>query len=271
MILPTPGTNPIRAGIQLGRYIARQLAPEPAPQRQPQPQRPTTPRTPASHPSNANSTTFQTPRALSPQVQQLNNAILAYPDTKATPAQARQIAIEVDAASRAFGVDPKVMLSIIAHESQGFDTRAESHSGAKGLGQLTGVAIQEMRRLSNDPTYEASYPRSNSETQSYSDPEIRALVERPSVQAIFQRLGQREENRYNVRDNIWGSAFYARIAMDRASETRSGAANVLGENAMMGRYNGASNSERRAHSAGIADSYQRMFGQAIPASLRPTV
>jgi hypothetical protein len=160
------------------------------------------------------------------------------------------------------------MLSIFAHESGGFDVQAESHSGAKGLGQLTGVAIQEMRRLSDDPTYDNSYK--NGEPQSYSDPEIRSLVERPAMQATFQRLGRSEENRYNVRDNVWGSAFYARIAMDRADK-QGGASVVLGEDGMMGRYNGASMSERRAHSAGIADAYQHMFGQRIPGTLRPTV
>ncbi|PKL76197.1 MAG: hypothetical protein CVV27_11495 [Candidatus Melainabacteria bacterium HGW-Melainabacteria-1] len=261
---------PVRAGIELGRALGRRLSPQPEPQPRQQP-RPATPQTPPRHPASPRTASFQDVAPMNAQAQELYRAILAYPDTQADQSQARQIAVETEAASRAFGVDPKVMLAIIAHESQGFDTRAVSHSGAKGLGQLTGVAIQEMRRLSYDPTYDASYPRGNSERQHYPDPEIQALVERPQTQAIFQRLGQREENRFNVRDNIWGSAFYARIAMDRAQENRSGAAVTLGENGMMGRYNGASRSERRAHSAGIADSYQRMFSQTIPSSLRPQV
>lgn len=259
---------PARAGYELGKLIGRQIAPE-------QPQRPparqTTPQTPARHPADANATTFQNVPRMNPQAQELYNEILAYPSTKADPAQARQIATEVEAASRAFGIDPKVMLSIIAHESAGFDVRAESPSGAKGLGQLTGVAIQEMRRLSYDPTYAASYPRSDSERQHYSDPEIRALVERPDMQATFQRLATNDESRYNVRDNIWGSAFYARIAMDRAQENRNGDAVVLGENGMMGRYNGADPAERRAHSAGVATAYADMFDKDIPSSLRPIV
>lgn len=267
MILPIPGSNPIRAGVQLGRYIARQLAPEAPPQR-PQP-RPTTPRTPASHPANPNSANFRTPPQLSREVQQMEQAIRTYPNSQATPAQARRIAVEVDAASRAFGVNPRVMLAIIAHESQGFKVNAESPTGARGLGQLTGVAVQEMRRLSYDPTYDATY-NDSSERQHYPDPEIRSLVERPHMQRIFQNLGDRD-HRFDLKDNIWGSAFYARISMDRAEENRAGAAIVLGEDAMMGTYNGASMAERRAHSAGIADSYQHMFGQAIPETLRPTV
>lgn len=272
MIPPRIPLSQIREGLEwVGRRISPQSdRPEPRPTPRPT-QQPTAPRTPPQHPSSARAASFQNVPPMNAQAQELYRSILAYPETKANAAQARQIAVEVESASRAFGVDSKVMLAIIAHESGGFDTRAESHSGAKGLGQLTGVAIQEMRRLSNDPTYDASYPRTRSETQSYSDPEISALVERPNVQAIFQRLGAREENRYNVRDNIWGSAFYARISLDRAQETRSGAAQVLGENGMTGRYNGASSSERRAHSAGVADAYQRMFGRAIPATLRPQV
>lgn len=267
---PINPLNPVNLGQRLGRAIGRRISPQPEPQRTPPrretPQRP--PQTPQRHPTQPRATTFQNVPPLNAQAQELRQAILAYPDTHATPAQATQIARETDAAARAFGVEPRVMLAIFAHESGGFDVRAESHSGAKGLGQLTGVAIQEMRRLSDDPTYRQSYPRSRAQTQSYDDPEVRAVAERPAVQATFQRLGRSEENRYNVKDNIWGSAFYARISMDRAQQ-RGGAAVVLGENGMMGRYNGASMSERRAHSAGIADAYQRMFGQAIPATLRP--
>lgn len=256
-----------RAGYE---YVKDRVAPEPQ-RPQPRQQPPPPPRTPASHPSNPTATTFQNVPRMNPVAQGLYNEIRAYPNTKASETQAREIAIEVEAASRAFGIDPKVMLSIIAHESGGFDPRAESHSGAKGLGQLTGVAIQEMRRLSYDPTYASSYPRSNSERQHYSDPEIRALVERPNVQAIFQRLGASEANRYDISDNIWGSAFYARISMDRAQENRSGEAIVLGANGMMGRYNGADPAERRAHSAGVANAYENMFAQDIPDTLRPIV
>ncbi len=258
-----------RAGFE---YVKSKVSPEPE-RPQPRPQQPTTrpPQTPARHPASPNTTSFQNVPRLNPVAQGLYNEIMAYPSTKANATQAREIAKEVEAASRAFGIDPKVMLSIIAHESGGFDVRAESHSGAKGLGQLTGVAIQEMRRLSYDPTYAASYPRSNSERQHYSDPEIRSLVESPRVQAIFQRLGASEESRYDISDNIWGSAFYARISMDRAQENRNGDAVVLGANGMMGRYNGADLAERRAHSAGVADAYEDMFAQDIPSSLRPTV
>lgn len=264
-----PLAYPAKAGFELGKYIGRQLVSQDPPAKKEE--HPATPRTPARHPANANAANFQNVTPMNPQAQQLYNAILAYPDTKANPAQARQIAVEVEAASRTFGVDAKVMLAIIAHESGGFDTRAESHSGAKGLGQLTGVAIQECRRLSNDPTYDASYPRSSGDPQDYPDPEIQAIVEKPQMQAVFQRLGKSEENRYNVHDNIWGSAFYARIAMDRAHETRNGGAQVLGENGMMGRYNGADPAERRAHSAGIAAAYLGMFKQPIPSTLKPQV
>lgn len=259
---------PAKLGFELGKAIARRVVPQNEPQN-PQQKAPATPKTPARHPASANTASFQNVPPLNPQAQQLYNAILAYPDTQATQPQARQIAIEVEAASRSFGVDPKVMLAIIAHESAGFDVKAESCSGAKGLGQLTGVAIQEIRRLSDDPTYDASYPRTKSDTQHYADPTIQALVEQPHMQALFQRLGKSEDNRYNVHDNIWGSAFYARISMDRAHENRNGAAQVLGENGMMGRYNGADPAERRAHSAGIAVAYKNMFGQAIPATLTP--
>ncbi|MFN8578149.1 MAG: transglycosylase SLT domain-containing protein, partial [Candidatus Sericytochromatia bacterium] len=53
------------------------------------------------------------------------------------------IAKELDAACKFFKVDPKLMLAVFAHESAGINPKAKSHTGAKGLGQLTGVAIKE--------------------------------------------------------------------------------------------------------------------------------
>lgn len=80
--------------------------------------------------------------------QVLYDAMSKYSENKATPEQIKRIAISLDKASKEFGVDPKLMLAVYAHESK-FDPNAKSHTGARGLGQLTGVAIKEDIRLAD--------------------------------------------------------------------------------------------------------------------------
>lgn len=204
---------------------------------------------------------------MTPQVRDLYNAIRAYPnekpETRPTDAQAREIAIEVDAASRTFKVDPKVMLAIFAHESQGFDVRAQSPTGAKGLGQLTGIAIDEVRRLSYDETFPETR---RVQIEHYPVEAIRAQLERPDIQAIFRRVDQREENRFHIRDNIWTSTAYARIAMDRAAQWGA-TSPVMGFTGMLGRYNAAGGAQQREYDDKVAAAYQTLFHRTIPQNL----
>lgn len=82
---------------------------------------------------------------------ELYQAIKNYPGNKATDAEAREIARTLNEAAQAMGFsaeNTRKMLAVFAHESGGFDPRARSHTGAGGLGQLTGVAIEDMQRLS---------------------------------------------------------------------------------------------------------------------------
>ncbi len=66
---------------------------------------------------------------------------------KTTEKELRLISVELDKASKAFDVDPKIMLAVFAHESGGFNPRATSHTGAGGLGQLTGIAIKQVHYM----------------------------------------------------------------------------------------------------------------------------
>lgn len=82
----------------------------------------------------------------------LYNAVKAYPNSKATDAEAQQIAKTVAEAGRTLQMSDaniEKMLAVFAHESGGFDADARSNTGAGGLGQLTGPALEEMDRLSN--------------------------------------------------------------------------------------------------------------------------
>ncbi|MFN8577084.1 MAG: LysM peptidoglycan-binding domain-containing protein [Candidatus Sericytochromatia bacterium] len=67
--------------------------------------------------------------------------------TRTTENEMKLIAVELDKASKAFGVDPKIMLGVFAHESAGFNPRATSHTGAGGLGQLTSIAIRQVHYM----------------------------------------------------------------------------------------------------------------------------
>lgn len=67
--------------------------------------------------------------------------------TKTTEKEMKLIAVELDKASKAFDVDPRIMLGVFAHESGGFNPRATSHTGAGGLGQLTSIAIRQVHYM----------------------------------------------------------------------------------------------------------------------------
>ena len=195
---------------------------------------------------------------LAPGAKVLFNAILAYPDSKATRAEAYAIAKHTYDASRDFKVDPKLLLAIFAHESNGFDTDAKSHSGAGGIGQLTGSAINETRRLSNDPTYDGP-----GERQHYPRHDVRALLERPDIRATFQRIDQRMENRNNVHDNVWTSTAYARIMLDRSTDTHDKA----DINEMLSRYNAAGGAEQAAYPGKVKEAYSTLWHSKMPTTL----
>ncbi|MEK7431517.1 MAG: lytic transglycosylase domain-containing protein, partial [Cyanobacteriota bacterium] len=79
--------------------------------------------------------------------QEYHNKIGNSARTKTTESEMKKISVELDKASKAFGVDSKIMLAVYAHESGGFNPRATSHTGAGGLGQLTGIAIRQVHYM----------------------------------------------------------------------------------------------------------------------------
>ncbi len=79
--------------------------------------------------------------------QEYHNKIGNTSRTKTTESEMKQISVELDKASKAFGVDSKIMLAVYAHESGGFNPRATSHTGAGGLGHLTGIAIRQVHYM----------------------------------------------------------------------------------------------------------------------------
>jgi len=116
-----------------------------------------------------------------------------------SPAEMREIAIALDAASKAFGVDPKMMLALYAHESGGINPDARSHTGAGGLGQLTGIAIRQVHYLAGM----ARGQRGKSPYTQYKSNFVQ------STRSINQR--------YNIKANVWTSVAYMSYELnDRA-------------------------------------------------------
>lgn len=174
------------------------------------------------------------PDRMSPEATEVYNAIKAYPNSGATDAQAREMAQEIVAASREFGVDYKIMTAIIAQESK-FDPDARSSTGAGGLGQLTGVAIDETRRVAG----EGRSPFKDHK-------------------ATFDRIDRSRANRNNIKDNVWTSVAYTRLMQDRAKGATKG---------MLQRYNGEPG-RRESYPRGVGSNYQTLWGTAMPTRAR---
>ncbi len=122
--------------------------------------------------------------------------------TRTTPAEMREIAIELDAAGKAFNVDPKLMLALFAHESGGINPRAKSHTGAGGLGQLTGIAIKQVHHMSG-------IVRGKGARSPYRE-----------HRSNFVQSSRSINQRYNIKANVWTSTAYMKYELEDRS-TRS--------------------------------------------------
>jgi nucleoid-associated protein YgaU len=110
--------------------------------------------------------------------------------TQTTDAEMREIAIELDKAGEAFGVDPKIMMAVYAHESGGFNPRARSNTGAGGLGQLTGIAIRQVHYMAGM----AKGQRGREPFTQFRD--------------NFVQSETKISQRYDIKQNIWTSTAY---------------------------------------------------------------
>lgn len=193
---------------------------------------------------------------------ELYDAILNFPGSKASAEEAHIIALTTHYAATDFKVDPKVMLAIFAHESEGFDTSAKSYRGAGGLGQLTGIAIKEVQAFNNnaDPNARAK------DKKAYPREDLRAQFERADMRKVLDRISKNSAARNDIHDNVWTSVAYARIVMDRA--TKNGSASLEGDWGMLGRYNASDiASERKAFPGKVSAAYTKLWGSDMPKSL----
>lgn len=171
---------------------------------QPRPNTPVTPAAPVSGVTPVDAT------GLTAGAQELLTAMQRYQQhhaelgntgrTQTTPAQLREIAVELDAAGKAFGVDPKMMLALYAHESGGINPRARSHTGAGGLGQLTGIAIRQVHFM-------AGIGKGNKGSEPFTQHKSNFVQSTTNI-----------NQRYNIKANVWTTVAYMSYELnDRAS------------------------------------------------------
>lgn len=180
---------------------------------------------------------FTIPDGMGKEATEVYNAIKAYPNSGATDAQAKEMATEIVAAAKEFGVDYKIMTAIIAQESK-FDPNARSGSGAGGLGQLTNSAIDEAKRIAGES-------KASSPFKKHKD--------------IFDRIDKRESNRKNIKDNVWTTAAYTRIVQDRGKGVTK---------TMLQRYNGEPH-RKESYPRGVGSNYRTLWNATMPTQARP--
>lgn len=167
---------------------------------------------------------------------ELYQAIMNYPGNKASDAEARQIARTLNEAAQTMGFtaeNTRKMLAVFAHESGGFDVDARSHTGAGGLGQLTGIAIEDMDRLSS-----GSGPYAH----------------------IRDRLVRPGGNRDDIDSNVWTSVAYMHHLMGQIDSQDIGDA-FIAYNTGVGGYN-ALMTMNRADAAAYLESRTGVQGKA---------
>lgn len=186
------------------------------PQRTPQSGKPNpTPTTPT---TDATTGTVDA-SGLTPVAQELLGAMQRYQEhharlgntgrTKTTQAQMIEIARELDAASKAFKVDPKMMLALYAHESGGINPGARSHTGAGGLGQLTSIAIRQVHFM-------AGIGKGNRGTAPFTQ-----------YKSNFIQNSRSIKERYNIKANIWTTVAYMNYELNDRAKRGDGVKQAL--------------------------------------------
>ncbi len=144
-------------------------------------------------------------------------------DADANDGERREIAVELDAAAKTFGMDAKLMLAVYKHESGGIDPDARSHTGAKGLGQLTGIAIDETIR--------------------YAD------LGRKPFKAHKDTFKATKRDRSDIKNNVWTSVAYMKI-MDQRTNTTGGMLKLYGDPNV------------KTYDRKVLAEYQNLFGKS---------
>ncbi len=129
--------------------------------------------------------------------------------TQTSQAELKEIATELDAASKAFNVDPKMMLALFAHESGGINPGARSHTGAGGLGQLTSIAIRQVHFM-------AGIGKGNRGEAPYTE-----------HKGNFVQSSRTISQRYDIKANVWTATAYMSYELTDRARLGRGVENAL--------------------------------------------
>lgn len=186
-------------------------------------------------------------RSGDPTVTDMADAIRNHPGSWAKDIiTSLEIAQAAENAAVQFGLAPRQLLAVWAHESQFGHTRSEGNG--IGLGQLTSPAVEELQRIgkggrdgSRRGTSDATY----------------AMIRDPKARSIFDRL-ESFSSLISIEDNAIGSAAYLRLMLDVHNGDQISALRA---------YNGSGGAIEQAYPGRVSDDHQALFGHPLPAIL----
>jgi hypothetical protein len=182
-----------------------------------------------------------------PTVSEMAEAIRDHPGSRAKDIiTSLEIAQAAKSASAQFGLAPRQLLAVWAHESQFGHTRSEGNGA--GLGQLTRPAVAELQRIGKGGrdgnrrgTSDATY----------------AMIRAPQARIVFDRLDS-FASLISIEDNAIGSAAYLRLMLDVHDGDQISALRA---------YNGSGGAIEAAYPGRVSDAHQALFGRPLPAIL----
>ncbi len=182
-----------------------------------------------------------------PSVSAMAETIRRYPGSWAKDLiTSLEIAQAAEKAARQFGLAPRQLLAVWAHESQFGHARSEGNGA--GLGQLTSPAIKELQRIGKGGR---DGNRVGATAATY------AMIRDPEARVVFDRLDSLA-SMLDIEDNAIGSAAYLRLMVDVHN---GDAVNTLRA------YNGSGGAIEAAYPGRVAESHLALFGSPLPTML----
>ncbi|MGV3527049.1 MAG: hypothetical protein ACO1RX_22730 [Candidatus Sericytochromatia bacterium] len=197
-----------------------------------------------------------------PTIDQMAASIRSFPGSKATDvATSRAIAEAAQSAAREFGIDPRQLIAVWGRESQ-FEPGVSTGNGT-GLGQITRPAVQELARISRGGS---NGTRAGVSQETYAMLRTRGPG---SAGDLFRGLdaaggATRRSRLQDIQTNARVSAAYLRLMID----VNNGRGNGGNSTTILRAYNGHGGAIERAYPGHIRDSYQDLWGSALPDTMR---
>ena len=126
--------------------------------------------------------------------------------------------MSIQVAANSFEVPYPSLFCLFFQESK-FDFLANSATGAKGIGQLTSIGLEEVRRLRNSSKMETKLQRTaNHLNQVYTDPQIQKWLENLGFKIDFAKISPIPEE---VKFTRITSAFMRKVGKELVKEGQS--------------------------------------------------